>query len=172
MSGNIGDQPALLRKGSKMHQLPQVFGVAGAIVLAAAHNASAFNASFSWSGISACGKASPAFTIHDAPNGTESLRFMMSDKDAPRFRHGGSTVRYDGSGHVPEGAIIIITSGLARPQVPFTAMFGGSRPWTRAARSSGGLPQRAGSRYIECGHSIMLPTPRCNKLSLHQAHVA
>ena len=29
----------------------------------------------------------------------------MSDVDAPNFRHGGSTVPYDGSGRVREGAI-------------------------------------------------------------------
>src|SRR5580704_13721927 len=54
---------------------------------------------------SACGRTSPAFTIDDAPKETESLRFMMNDKDAPNFRHGGSTVPYNGSGRVPEGAI-------------------------------------------------------------------
>jgi phosphatidylethanolamine-binding protein (PEBP) family uncharacterized protein len=88
-----------------MRELPQVFWVAAALVLAEAHEASAFSANFSWSGISACGKTSPAFTIRDAPKGTESLRFVMSDKDAPTFRHGGSTVAYDGSGRVPEGEI-------------------------------------------------------------------
>jgi phosphatidylethanolamine-binding protein (PEBP) family uncharacterized protein len=66
-----------------MRELPQVFWVAAALVLAEAHEASAFSANFSWSGISACGKTSPAFTIRDAPKGTESLRFVMSDKDAP-----------------------------------------------------------------------------------------
>jgi hypothetical protein len=30
---------------------------------------------------------------------------VLIDKDAPNFRHGGSTVAYDASGHVPEGAI-------------------------------------------------------------------
>jgi phosphatidylethanolamine-binding protein (PEBP) family uncharacterized protein len=75
------------------------------LVLATMHDASAFGARFSWSGISACGRTSPAFTIRDAPKGTESLRFMMSDQDAPSFRHGGSTIPYDGSGRVPEGAI-------------------------------------------------------------------
>jgi len=48
---------------------------------------------------------SPAFTIHDAPRETESLHFIMSDKDAPHFQHGGSTVPYNGDGHVPEGAV-------------------------------------------------------------------
>ena len=69
------------------------------------HAASAFSASFSWLGIKACGRTSPAFTIQDAPEGTERLRFVMIDKDAPSFRHGGSTIPYNGSGRVPEGAI-------------------------------------------------------------------
>jgi phosphatidylethanolamine-binding protein (PEBP) family uncharacterized protein len=30
---------------------------------------------------------------------------VMIDKDAPNFRHGGSTIPYNGSGRVPEGAI-------------------------------------------------------------------
>ena len=88
-----------------MRQLAQAFGLAAAFVLGATHNASAFSARFSWSGISACGRTSPAFTIRNAPKGTESLRFMTSDENAPSFRHGGSTVPYDGSGRVPEGAI-------------------------------------------------------------------
>jgi phosphatidylethanolamine-binding protein (PEBP) family uncharacterized protein len=37
--------------------------------------------------------------------GTESLRFMMNDEDAQNFQHGGSTIPYNGSGRVPEGAI-------------------------------------------------------------------
>jgi hypothetical protein len=37
--------------------------------------------------------------------GTASLRFVMIDKDAPNFKHGGSTIPYNGSGRVPEGAI-------------------------------------------------------------------
>jgi hypothetical protein len=27
--------------------------------------------------------------------GTESLRFMMNDDDAPNFQHGGSTIPYN-----------------------------------------------------------------------------
>jgi phosphatidylethanolamine-binding protein (PEBP) family uncharacterized protein len=88
-----------------MRQLPQAFGLAAALVLAVTPDASAFSARFSWAGISACGRTSPAFTIRDALEGTESLRFIMSDKDAPSFRHGGSTVPYDGSGRVAEGRI-------------------------------------------------------------------
>ncbi len=74
-------------------------------VLISAHDASAFGVGFSWSGISACGRISPAFTIRDAPKDTERLRFAMADKDAPGFHHGGGAVPYDGGGRVPEGAI-------------------------------------------------------------------
>jgi hypothetical protein len=88
-----------------MRQLPQALGLASVLVLASLHEASAFSARFSWSGIKACGRTSPAFTIEDVPKETESLRFMMNDKDAPNFRHGGSTIPYKGNGRVPEGAI-------------------------------------------------------------------
>ena len=30
--------------------------------------------------------------VDSAPKGTESLRFVMIDKDAPNFKHGGSTI--------------------------------------------------------------------------------
>jgi phosphatidylethanolamine-binding protein (PEBP) family uncharacterized protein len=88
-----------------MRQVRQALASAVVLVLASMHEASAFSASFSWSGIRACGRTSPAFTIHDAPKGMESLRFMMNDKDAPNFQHGGSTIPYNGSGRVPAGAI-------------------------------------------------------------------
>jgi len=88
-----------------MRQLPQALGFAAMLILASMHAASAFSARFSWSGIRACGRTSPAFTIQDAPEGTESLRFVMIDKDAPNFNHGGGTIPYNGGGRVPEGAI-------------------------------------------------------------------
>ena len=88
-----------------MPQSPQAIGFAALLVLTSMHAASAFSASFSWSGIRACGRTSPAFTIQGAPEGTASLRFVMIDKDAPNFKHGGSTIPYNGSGRVPEGAI-------------------------------------------------------------------
>ena len=88
-----------------MRQLPQTLGFAALLALTPIHEASAFSASFSWSGIRACGRTSPAFTILDAPKGTQSLRFTMNDKDAPSFQHGGSTIPYNGSGRVPDGAI-------------------------------------------------------------------
>lgn len=64
-------------------------------------------ASFSWAGIPACEKISPAFTISGAPPETKSLRFTLHDNDAPRFHHGGNKVAYAG-GAVPQGAISYI----------------------------------------------------------------
>ena len=88
-----------------MRQSPQLFGSAAMFILASMHGASAFSANFSWAGIRPCGRVSPAFTIRDAPKETASLRFIMSDKDAPHFKHGGSSVPYSGDGRVPEGTI-------------------------------------------------------------------
>jgi phosphatidylethanolamine-binding protein (PEBP) family uncharacterized protein len=68
-------------------------------------DALAFSVRFSWSGIKPCGKISPAFTIQNAPKETESLRFVLKDKDAPNFQHGGAAVPYDGGGVIPEGEI-------------------------------------------------------------------
>lgn len=76
-----------------------------AAMLGVPASAFAFSASFSWKGISACGGISPAFTVRNAPKGTTRLRFAMRDTDAPNFRHGGSTVAYDGKGRVAQGAI-------------------------------------------------------------------
>lgn len=68
----------------------------------------ALSASFSWKNTSACSSTSPAFTVRGAPKGTASLRFNMRDLDAPNFRHGGSTVAYDGKGRVAQGAITYV----------------------------------------------------------------
>lgn len=91
-----------------MRQSPGVLGLAAVLALAATCDAAAFSAVFSWSGIGACGGTSPAFTIGDAPKGTASLRFMMRDRDAPQFQHGGGVVPYSGAGSVPQGAITYI----------------------------------------------------------------
>ncbi len=71
-------------------------GFALALASLIPQEAFAMKASFSWAGIPACETISPAFTIADAPAGTKSLRFMLHDKDAPHFHHGGSTVAYSG----------------------------------------------------------------------------
>lgn len=69
--------------------------------------ASAFSVSFSWTGIPACQKISPAFTVDGAPPGTRRLRFVMTDLDAPNFHHGGSTAVYNGE-DIARGAISYI----------------------------------------------------------------
>jgi phosphatidylethanolamine-binding protein (PEBP) family uncharacterized protein len=84
---------------------PQSPLFAAALVLASMQDASAFTAGFSWSGIKPCGRVSPAFIIIDAPKDTQTLRFLMTDRDAPNFQHGGGAAAYDGGGTVPQGAI-------------------------------------------------------------------
>jgi phosphatidylethanolamine-binding protein (PEBP) family uncharacterized protein len=69
--------------------------------------ASAFTARFSWAGIAACEKISPAFALSAVPAGTKRLRFNMTDLDVPTFHHGGSTIAYAGDA-VKQGAISYI----------------------------------------------------------------
>jgi len=86
-----------------IRQSPTAFALAATILVPSA--ALALSAAFTWKGIGACGGTSPAFTVRAVPKGTASLRFAMRDLDAPSFRHGGSTVAYDGKGRVAQGAI-------------------------------------------------------------------
>jgi phosphatidylethanolamine-binding protein (PEBP) family uncharacterized protein len=81
-----------------------ILAAVGLIMAAMPGHASAFTASFSWAGIPACEKISPAFQLDGVPAGTKRLRFNMTDLDVPTFRHGGSTVVYDGAA-VKQGAI-------------------------------------------------------------------
>jgi hypothetical protein len=76
-------------------------------LLLAATPAHAFSVDFSWSGISACQKVSPAFTLSDVPSGTQRLRFAMTDLDKSKFNHGGSVIYYEGD-KVAQGAISYI----------------------------------------------------------------
>lgn len=73
----------------------------------AASAAQAMSGSFSWHGIAPCVHISPPFVLKDVPAGTTRLRFIMHDKDAPHFHHGGSTIVYAGR-QIPEGAISYI----------------------------------------------------------------
>ena len=70
-------------------------------------HAGAFSAAFSWAGIRACEKISPAFRLSAVPAGTQQLRFAMVDLDVPTFRHGGSTINYGGEA-VGQGAVSYI----------------------------------------------------------------
>jgi phosphatidylethanolamine-binding protein (PEBP) family uncharacterized protein len=84
--------------------LPWLMVAAGLAAAMAPGQASAFSVSFSWAGIPACEKISPAFQLARVPAGTTRLSFEMRDLDVPGFHHGGSTVVYDGE-MVKQGAI-------------------------------------------------------------------
>lgn len=87
-----------------MTRLALLAAIAGLALIAMPGRASAFTAGFSWAGIPACEKISPAFTLSAVPAGTTRLRFNMTDLDVPGFHHGGSTVAYSGD-TVKQGAI-------------------------------------------------------------------
>jgi len=78
--------------------------LAGLAVAAAPAKSASFSARFSWAGIPACQKISPAFELSGVPSGTERLRFEMKDLNVPGFHHGGSIVAYAGDA-VKQGAI-------------------------------------------------------------------
>jgi phosphatidylethanolamine-binding protein (PEBP) family uncharacterized protein len=78
-----------------------------ALMMTMTKHASAFSAAFSWVGVPACEKISPAFRLSGVPAATKQLRFAMVDLDVPTFRHGGSTISYGGE-NVGQGAISYI----------------------------------------------------------------
>ena len=61
---------------------------------------------FSWAGTEACSPRSPAFVVRNAPPGTATLDFQMTDLNVPSYRHGGGRVAYGGAGsvNIPPGA--------------------------------------------------------------------
>jgi len=77
---------------------------AGVTLMTMSAQASAFSVNFSWAGIPACERISPAFTLSGVPAGTKRLRFEMHDLNVPGFHHGGSAIAYDGDA-VRQGAI-------------------------------------------------------------------
>jgi hypothetical protein len=74
-------------------------------VLVLPGGAEAFEASYSWAGIPACDKVSPAFKLSAVPDGTKRLRMYMTDLDAPMFHHGGSVLPFYGDDAVKKGAV-------------------------------------------------------------------
>ncbi len=86
------------------YSLPVLAALFGLAMGAAPARADAFSARFSWAGIPACEKISPAFELAGVPAGAKRLRFEMKDLDVPGFHHGGSTIAYEGD-KVRQGAI-------------------------------------------------------------------
>ena len=88
-----------------MKKLSLCLAAVAALALAATPaRADAFSARFSWAGIPACAKISPAFTLAGVPAGTKTIGFTMHDLDVPGFRHRGSAVAFTGD-TVARGAI-------------------------------------------------------------------
>jgi len=89
-----------------MDRLPRlVAAVMAMAAVATGAKAGDFSASYSWAGIPACEKISPAITLSGVPFGTKRLRVFMTDLDAPMFHHGGSVVGYYGDAEIKRGAI-------------------------------------------------------------------
>ena len=84
--------------------LPWCSALVWLAILAVPARADDFTLKFSWAGIPACNSVSPAFQLAGVPAGSKRLRFGMTDLDVPAFKHGGSTVAYEGNA-VRRGAI-------------------------------------------------------------------
>ena len=70
---------------------------------------------YSWNGIGTCGQISPPFTVTNIPSGTRYLDFWMDAPNNPSYTHGGSVIKYEGSGDIPKGAIKYNTQGPCPP---------------------------------------------------------
>ena len=82
-----------------------IFLVTLAAALLAPAAASAMSLSFSWGPTKACfDPHSPPMRLSHVPKGTVTLRFHMTDLDAPSYPHGGGTVRYTGRSRLGYGA--------------------------------------------------------------------
>jgi phosphatidylethanolamine-binding protein (PEBP) family uncharacterized protein len=60
---------------------------------------------FSWEGISACAHESPEIQISGIPEGTVELRAKLNNISEPAWNQGGGSVKNDGSGIIPAGAL-------------------------------------------------------------------
>jgi phosphatidylethanolamine-binding protein (PEBP) family uncharacterized protein len=87
--------------------MKRVFGFTiFAVILAVAGFAKAadLGVEFTWEGTKACSGKPPAFKITAIPDGTKTLKFLMTDLDMRSFYHGGGEIEYKGSGDIPAGA--------------------------------------------------------------------
>lgn len=72
---------------------------------AGAMPALAMDLSFDWGPTKACfDPKSPPLHVDGVPKGTTRLDFVMHDRDAPSFHHGGGSVRYRGQSEIGYGA--------------------------------------------------------------------
>jgi phosphatidylethanolamine-binding protein (PEBP) family uncharacterized protein len=128
-----------------------LLATSAALLMAAegpAAGAPAFSLSFEWGDIPLCTSGdpnvvdSPEFRVSAVPDGTESIRFRLTDLDVPDFEHGGGTVLYAG-----EEAI---ASGAFRYKSPCPPSGSHTYEWTATALDTGGTElaeARASKRY-------------------------
>lgn len=73
-------------------------------------DAASLTVSFKWGKTPKCSGGypstvnSPAFKVGRVPKGTKTLRFRMTDQDAPSYNHGGGTVTYRKKSRIPAGS--------------------------------------------------------------------
>lgn len=79
-------------------------------------DAAEMEVTFSWDGIEACTHESPEIRVDRIPDGTVQLQAMLKDISLPAYNHGGGSVKHDGSGIIPAGALTIGYNGPCPPQ--------------------------------------------------------
>jgi phosphatidylethanolamine-binding protein (PEBP) family uncharacterized protein len=78
-------------------------------------DAAEMEVAFSWDGIKACTHESPEIRVARIPDGTVELQVMLKDISLPAYNHGGGSVKHDGSGIIPAGALTIGYNGPCPP---------------------------------------------------------
>lgn len=79
------------------------------LLLAAPASAEDFTIGFGWGDIPLCTSGrpgmvpSPKFTVKGLPAGTDRIQFRLRDLNAPRYNHGGGTIRVTRDGTIPAG---------------------------------------------------------------------
>jgi len=83
-----------------------------ALVMGFAKSATAegFSFTFEWGNIPLCNTGypnvvpNPVFSLSNVPQGTKTIEFTLTDKDAPSYDHGGGSVAYTGKNTLQPGA--------------------------------------------------------------------
>jgi len=84
-------------------------GLALAMLVSPA-SAADFSFTFDWGDLKRCTSGSPntvpnpEFKLKSVPNGTQFIRFRMTDRNAPGYNHGGGIVAYSGKNTIAPGA--------------------------------------------------------------------
>lgn len=83
----------------------KILVAAAALIVMSTPAMAAMSVSFTWGQTTSCfDKNSPPFTVSGVPAGTKTLKFKMTDLDAPDYPHGGGEVAFTGQKSIPYGA--------------------------------------------------------------------